>query len=141
MYATGRAAAALVAGSVLLSGCSVLGLAPETHQSVVEACATFDNKKLAAAGKTLEKAATGSVSPKAAGSAIDSFTKVFEDRIDEVENPDVQLRAQLASISMRNFGAELRTFKPTQRHRDAVKADFAELKRQLTKLSKLCEWA
>lgn len=130
----------LVVGCVLLSGCSVLKLAiTPPEQPVSAACLAFDNKSLASAMKTLEKKAESS--PKTAAKAFDAFTTVFEAGIVNVENTAVKTRAQLTSIAMRNLAAELRTFKPDQAHRNALKDDLTKLKTQTTKLSELCGWS
>ena len=133
-------AISLAVGLVLLPGCSLLRLAaPEPVQSVGQACANVDNKKLAAVVKTLEKS-VGGTSPKAAGNAFDTFTTVFEAGIEKVENPTVKVQAQLTSIAMRNFAAELRTFKPDRAHASHLKDDLEDVKKQVTKLDELCGW-
>jgi len=135
------AAAGLVAGSVLLSGCAVLGFAATPEQSVAEACASFDGKKMNAALKTLRKSAPKGSSLKTLAKAADTFTTVLEDGIAKVENPTVKMRAQMTSIALRNVAAEFRTFKPNRTHLDHLKADIDDLTRQSDKLQKLCERA
>ncbi|MCB0913719.1 MAG: hypothetical protein KDB60_19105 [Propionibacteriaceae bacterium] len=142
MPVTSRTLVGLVASSVLLSGCSVLKAAVSPpQQSVADACAVLDSKRLSAAGKALDKAASGSFEPKAAAKAFDSFTTVLEAAITKVDNTEVKTRAQLASIAARNFAAELRTFKSDQTHLRNLKDDLESVKKQTTKLQKLCGWA
>lgn len=138
MRTAASTAISLAASLVLLPGCSLLRLtASEPAQSVGQACASFDNEKLAAAVKTLEKS-VGGRSAKAAGKAFDTFSAVFETDIEKVENPTVKVQAQLTSIAMRNVAAELRTYKPNQTHARHLKDDYEDLKKQVTKLNTLC---
>lgn len=137
MLTAARTAVSLVAGLVLLPGCAALELAvSDPEQSVTEACAVFDNHEFLAEAAALKKVKSGS--PKAALKTMDAFATTFEATIEKVKNPDVKVQAQLASIALRNFTAEIRAYQPTHAHQESLKADLETLEKRFNKLDELC---